>query len=41
MKDSGVGISEDLIPKLFSIYGTYDFCNGSNKNGAGLGLTIC
>lgn len=41
MKDSGVGIPEELIPKLFKIYGTFDHNKGSNKNGVGLGLTIC
>ena len=39
--DTGVGIPDDIKPKLFNMWATYDHNNGSNKNGAGLGLVIC
>ncbi|CAD8060936.1 unnamed protein product [Paramecium sonneborni] len=42
VQDTGVGIPDDIKPKLFQMYGTFDFTsNGSNKNGIGLGLFIC
>lgn len=48
MSDTGVGIPDDIKPKLFNMYATFDHNNGnnpifqlgSNKNGAGLGLFI-
>ncbi|CAK86183.1 unnamed protein product (macronuclear) [Paramecium tetraurelia] len=42
VSDTGVGIPDNVKPKLFQMYGTFDFTNnGSNKHGIGLGLVIC
>ncbi|KAL4498413.1 hypothetical protein ABPG72_013219 [Tetrahymena utriculariae] len=41
VRDTGVGISESLQPKLFKVYSTFDHNNGSNRHGVGLGLAIC
>jgi signal transduction histidine kinase/CheY-like chemotaxis protein len=42
VQDSGIGIKEEDIPKLFKIYGKLDQHNPEvNKNGIGLGLKIC
>ncbi|CAD8052968.1 unnamed protein product [Paramecium sonneborni] len=42
VSDTGVGIPDKIKPKLFQMYGTFDFTsNGSNKHGIGLGLFIC
>lgn len=41
VSDTGVGIPEDIKPKLFNMWATFDHNSGSNKNGAGLGLVIC
>ena len=42
MADTWVGIPDNVKPKLFKMYGTFDFTNnGSNKHGIGLGLVIC
>ncbi|CAD8151609.1 unnamed protein product [Paramecium octaurelia] len=42
VSDTGVGIPDNIKPKLFQMYGTFDFTNnGSNKHGIGLGLVIC
>ncbi len=39
--DSGIGISEQNIQKLFQNFGKLKDSNGMNENGCGLGLTIC
>lgn len=40
VQDTGVGIPPEIVPKLFSMYATFDHHHGSNKNGVGLGLVI-
>lgn len=39
--DTGVGIPDNVKPKLFKMFGTFDFKNGMNRNGIGLGLHFC
>lgn len=39
--DTGTGISEEVIPKLFKEFGTFDNKEGMNNTGIGLGLCIC
>ncbi|MDR1133943.1 MAG: response regulator [Synergistaceae bacterium] len=41
VKDSGIGISEENIPKLFSDYQQVDMLNHRTIEGTGLGLSIC
>lgn len=40
VKDTGVGIPEQIREKLFTPFATFDQ-KGLNKHGVGLGLTIC
>jgi signal transduction histidine kinase len=39
--DTGVGIPNNIKPKLFNLYATFDYGNGTNRQGNGLGLVIC
>lgn len=39
--DTGVGMPESVMNRLFNQYATFDHNNGSNKHGVGLGLVIC
>jgi signal transduction histidine kinase len=39
--DTGVGIPNSIKPKLFNLYATFDYGNGTNRHGIGLGLVIC
>ena len=39
--DTGGGISEEGMKKLFSNFGTLDENKKQNKSGNGLGLSIC
>ena len=39
--DTGVGIKEEDIPKLFQLFGFLDCSHDMNTNGIGLGLHIC
>ncbi|MDR1581098.1 MAG: response regulator [Synergistaceae bacterium] len=41
VKDSGIGISEENIPKLFSDYQQVDMLSHRTIEGTGLGLSIC
>ncbi|MDR1471310.1 MAG: response regulator [Synergistaceae bacterium] len=41
VKDSGIGISEEDIPKLFSDYQQVDMTSHRTVEGTGLGLSIC
>ena len=41
VRDTGLGIKPKDINKLFSMFGKLDDEEGINKNGCGLGLTIC
>lgn len=41
VKDSGVGIPEEEIPKLFKDFATLQSNQHLNPNGVGLGLSIC
>ena len=41
VKDSGTGIPEKEMPRLFSDFGTLKFNAHLNPNGVGLGLSIC
>lgn len=38
--DTGYGIKEEQIPKLFNLFGYFDSQPQVNKNGVGLGLYI-
>jgi len=41
VKDTGVGIKEENLQKLFKIFGFLDSTKELNTNGIGLGLHIC
>ncbi|GAL82977.1 two-component system sensor histidine kinase [Sporocytophaga myxococcoides] len=41
VKDNGIGISTDLLPKLFSIDHKYSTKGTSGEEGTGLGLKLC
>jgi len=41
IKDSGIGIPADLVPKLFSIVGNVSRRGTNDEAGTGLGLVIC
>mmetsp|Transcript_21076 Transcript_21076/g.18694 ORF Transcript_21076/g.18694 Transcript_21076/m.18694 type:complete len:173 (-) Transcript_21076:23-541(-) len=41
VKDTGNGISKNQIPKLFKMFGKLNKNSSLNKQGTGLGLTIC
>ena len=41
VKDTGVGIKEEDIPKLFKLYGFLESTKEINAKGVGLGLYIC
>jgi signal transduction histidine kinase/CheY-like chemotaxis protein len=41
VRDTGPGISEDNIPKLFELYSNAENANEFNPQGMGLGLTLC
>jgi signal transduction histidine kinase len=40
VKDSGIGISEEDLARLFKFFGQASNSKKINKNGMGLGLTI-
>jgi signal transduction histidine kinase len=41
VRDSGIGIKKEDIPKLFKLFGKLEQCNNEiNTSGVGLGLTI-
>jgi two-component system sensor histidine kinase/response regulator len=41
VKDTGVGISEDNIQRLFKVNGNYKTHGTNNEEGTGLGLILC
>ncbi|EGR32175.1 hypothetical protein IMG5_093480, partial [Ichthyophthirius multifiliis] len=41
IQDNGCGIPLELQPKLFKEFSTFDYGNGYNKYGVGLGLALC
>ena len=41
VKDTGVGIQEENLQKLFKLFGFLDVTKDLNTNGIGLGLHIC
>lgn len=41
VQDTGVGIKEEDLPKLFKIFGKIQETKDINPNGIGLGLAIC
>ena len=41
VKDTGVGIKEENLKKLFKLFGFLDATKEMNSNGIGLGLHIC
>lgn len=41
VSDTGVGISKDIQERLFKPYQTFSHQGVDNKNGVGLGLSIC
>jgi len=38
--DTGVGIKQEDLPKLFKLFGKLESSNSINKNGVGLGLSF-
>jgi two-component system sensor histidine kinase/response regulator len=41
VQDTGVGIKEENLKKLFKLFGFLDSTKELNTNGIGLGLHIC
>jgi len=41
VSDSGIGIPEDILPKLFKLNGQYSQTGTANEPGTGLGLVLC
>ncbi len=41
ISDNGVGIPEEIIPKLFKLNGQYSQAGTANEPGTGLGLVLC
>ena len=41
VQDTGIGISQKGIKNLFKTFGMLDENSSLNKNGIGLGLSIC
>ena len=41
VEDTGIGIKEENLQKLFQMFTQLDQKDGINKSGCGLGLTIC
>jgi len=41
VSDSGIGIPEDILPKLFKLNGQYSQSGTANEPGTGLGLVLC
>jgi signal transduction histidine kinase len=41
VKDTGIGISNENLQKLFMSFGKLKDSNSLNENGCGLGLNIC
>lgn len=41
VEDTGIGMKQEIINQLFKPYATFEGDNGINKQGIGLGLTIC
>jgi signal transduction histidine kinase len=39
--DNGVGIPEEILPKLFKLNGQYSSAGTANEPGTGLGLVLC
>jgi two-component system, sensor histidine kinase and response regulator len=39
--DSGIGIPEDILPKLFKLDGQFSMAGTANEPGTGLGLILC
>lgn len=39
--DTGIGIKQEDLSKLFQLFSKLEVRNGINQNGVGLGLTIC
>lgn len=41
VEDSGCGMNQDLIKRLFSLFSNMKFKGNVNQHGIGLGLAIC
>jgi signal transduction histidine kinase len=41
VSDNGIGIPEEIIPKLFKLNGQYSSTGTANEPGTGLGLVLC
>ena len=41
IKDNGIGIPEEILPRLFKLNGQYSQAGTANEPGTGLGLVIC
>jgi signal transduction histidine kinase len=39
--DNGIGIPEEILPKLFKLNGQYSQPGTANEPGTGLGLVLC
>ena len=39
--DNGIGIPEEILPKLFKLNGQYSSAGTANEPGTGLGLVLC
>jgi signal transduction histidine kinase len=41
ISDNGIGIPEEILPKLFKLNGQYSSAGTANEPGTGLGLVLC
>jgi len=41
VSDNGIGIPEEILPKLFKLNGQYSHAGTANEPGTGLGLVLC
>jgi signal transduction histidine kinase len=41
VSDNGIGIPEEILPKLFKLNGQYSQAGTANEPGTGLGLVLC